>query len=55
MLCAIRIACIPSQDVDEYGAIVLGPMTEPHNHDGQDWLESKPFPSTVPIKAGSTK
>jgi len=53
MLYANRIACIPCQDVDEYGAIVLGPMTEPRNHDGQDWLESKPFPSTVPIKAGS--
>jgi hypothetical protein len=54
MLCANRIACIPCQDVDEHGAIVLGPMTETQNHDGQVWLVTKPFPSTVPIKAGST-
>ena len=54
MLYANRIACIPCQDVDEYGAIVLGPMTETQNHDGQVWHVTMPFPSTVPIKAGST-
>jgi hypothetical protein len=44
MLCANRIACTPSQDVDEYGAIVLGPMTEPRNHDGQDLACNKAIP-----------
>ena len=53
MLYANRIACIPCQDVDENGAIVLGPMTETRNHDGQDGL-NKAIPFTVPIKAGST-
>jgi hypothetical protein len=55
MLYANRIACIRTPNVNEYGAIVLGPMTTPRNHDGQDWLKSKPFPTTVPIKAGSTQ
>jgi hypothetical protein len=55
MLYANRIACIRTPNVNEHGAIVLGPMTTPRNHDGQDWLESKPFPTTVPIKAGSTQ
>lgn len=38
MLYVNRIAYIRNQSVDEDGAIVLGPMTEPHNHDGQDGL-----------------
>lgn len=44
MLYANRIACIPCQDVDEYGAIVLGPMTETRNHDGQDLARNKAIP-----------
>jgi hypothetical protein len=38
MLYANRIACIRTPNVDEDGAIVLGHMTEPSNHDGQDGL-----------------
>jgi hypothetical protein len=53
MLYAKRIACIPCQDVDENGAIVLGPMTDPETMTGRIWLVTKPFPITVPIKAGS--
>jgi len=44
MLYANRIACITCQDVDENGAIVLGPMTEPRNHDGQDLACNKAIP-----------
>lgn len=53
MLHTNRIACMSNQSINEYGAIVLGPMTETRNHDGQDWRVYMPFPVTVPIKAGS--
>jgi len=42
------------KSVVEYGAVVfLGPMTENRNHDGQVWRVTTPFPSPIPIKAGS--
>jgi hypothetical protein len=44
MLYANRIACIRTPNVDEDGAIVLGPMTEPRNHDGQDLACNKAIP-----------
>jgi chromosome segregation ATPase len=33
-----------NQSVDEYGAIVLGPMSKTQNHDGQDWRDYHAIP-----------
>ena len=44
----IRIACMRNQSVDEYGAIVLGPMNKTQNHDGQDWRDYHAIPYRHP-------
>jgi hypothetical protein len=50
----IRIACMRNQSVDEYGAIVLGPMNKTQvTMTGRIGVITMPFPTTVPIKAGS--
>tara|TARA_R110000822_G_scaffold199927_1_gene337582 strand:+ start:310 stop:708 length:399 start_codon:yes stop_codon:yes gene_type:complete len=33
-----------NQSVNEYGAIVLGPMSKTQNHDGQDWRDYHAIP-----------
>ena len=33
-----------NQSVNEYGAIVLGPMNKTQNHDGQDWRDYHAIP-----------
>jgi hypothetical protein len=43
-----RIACMRNQSVDEYGAIVLGPMNKTQNHDGQDWRDYHAIPYRHP-------
>ena len=50
----IRIACMRNQSVNEYGAIVLGPMNKTQaTMTGRIGVITMPFPTTVPIKAGS--
>lgn len=49
-----RIACMRYQSVNEYGAIVLGPMNKTQaTMTGRIGVITMPFPTTVPIKAGS--
>jgi hypothetical protein len=50
----IRIACMRNQSVDEYGAIVLGPMNKTQiTMTGRIGVITMPFPTAIPIKAGS--
>jgi hypothetical protein len=49
-----RIACMRNQSVNEYGAIVLGPMNKTQKTmTGRIGVITMPFPTAIPIKAGS--